>query len=101
MTGTQMDTAVDSTRLEEFLGRAIGDLGATMSAALVVIGDRVGVYRAMAGGDPVTVEELAARTGTAPVYLRPWLANQAAGGYVRYDPAAEQYSMTPEQALAL
>jgi 2-polyprenyl-3-methyl-5-hydroxy-6-metoxy-1,4-benzoquinol methylase len=101
MTTTHDQPAVDQTVLQEFLGRAIGDLGATLSAALVVIGDRLGLYRAMAGGAPVTAEELASRTGTAPAYLRPWLANQAAGGYVEYDPASQAYSMTPEQALAL
>ena len=101
MTTTHDQPAVDQTVLQEFLGRAIGDLGATLSAALVVIGDRLGLYRAMADGAPVTAGDLAGRTGTAPAYLRPWLANQAAGGYVEYDPASQAYSMTPEQALAL
>jgi 2-polyprenyl-3-methyl-5-hydroxy-6-metoxy-1,4-benzoquinol methylase len=101
MTTTQDQPAADQTVLQEFLGRAIGDLGATLSAALVVIGDRLGLYRAMADGAPVTAEELAGRTATAPAYLRPWLANQAAGGYVEYDHVSQTYSMTPEQALAL
>ena len=101
MTTAHDQSAVDQTVLQEFLGRAIGDLGATLSAALVVIGDRLGLYRAMADGAPVTAEELASRTGTAPAYLRPWLANQAAGGYVEYDSASQTYSMTPEQVLAL
>ena len=98
---TQDQPAADQAVLQEFVGRAIGDLGATVSAALVVIGDRLGLYRGMADGAPVTAEELADRTGTAPAYVRPWLANQAAGRYVEYDPAQETYSMTPEQALAL
>ena len=89
MTTAHDQSAVDQTVLQEFLGRAIGDLGATLSAALVVIGDRLGLYRAMADGAPVTAEELAGRTGTAPAYLRPWLANQAAGGYVDYDRASQ------------
>jgi SAM-dependent methyltransferase len=101
MTTTQNQPIVDQAVLQEFLGRAIGDLGATLSAALVVIGDRLGLYRAMADGTPVTADELASRTATAPAYVRPWLANQAAGGYVAYDPASEKYSMTPEQVLAL
>src|SRR5450631_1649454 len=101
MTTTQGQPPADPVLLQEFLGRAIGDLGATLSAALVVIGDRLGLYRAMADGAPVTAAELASRTGTAPAYLRPWLANQAAGGYVEYDRASQTYSMTPEQALAL
>ena len=101
MTTTQHQPAADPALLQEFLGRAIGDLGATLSAALVVIGDRLGLYRAMADGAPVTAGELAGRTGTAPAYVQPWLANQAAGGYVEYDPASGSYSMTPEQVLAL
>jgi 2-polyprenyl-3-methyl-5-hydroxy-6-metoxy-1,4-benzoquinol methylase len=101
MTTTQDQPAADPVLLQEFLGRAIGDLGATLSAALVVIGDRLGLYRAMSDGAPVTADELASRTATAPAYIRPWLANQAAGGYVEFDPASETYSMTPEQVLAL
>jgi 2-polyprenyl-3-methyl-5-hydroxy-6-metoxy-1,4-benzoquinol methylase len=101
MTTTRTQRPADQAVLEEFLGRAIGDLGATLSAALVVIGDRLGLYRAMADGVPVSAQDLASRTGTAPAYVRPWLANQAAGGYIEYDPASLTYSMTPEQALAL
>jgi len=101
MTITHDQPIADQTALGEFIGRAVGDLGATLSAALVVIGDRLGLYRAMADGSPVTAQELASRTGTAPAYIRPWLANQAAGGYVCYDPASGEYSMTPEQAHAL
>jgi SAM-dependent methyltransferase len=96
-----MTMTVDQEVLGEFLGRAIGDLGAAISAGLVVLGDRLGLYRAMADGRPVTVGELADRTGTAVAYLRPWLANQAAGGYVQYDPASDTWSMTAEQAYAL
>jgi SAM-dependent methyltransferase len=101
MTTTDVRPEVDQELLGEFLGRAIGDLGATVSAALVVLGDRLGLYRAMADGVPVTAEELAARTGTAVAYLRPWLANQAAGGYLQYHPDSGMWSMTTEQAYAL
>jgi SAM-dependent methyltransferase len=101
MTSTQQQAVLDQEKVGEFLGRAIGDLGATVSAALVVIGDRLGLYRAMADGSPVSAEELAARTGTSPAYLRPWLANQAAGGYLQYDPPTGTFSMTPEQAYVL
>ena len=66
-----------------------------------MLGDRLGLYRAMADGVPVTAEELAERTGTSIAYLRPWLANQAAGGYLEYDAATGTWSMTPEQAYAL
>jgi SAM-dependent methyltransferase len=101
MTTTKDRREVDQDLLGAFMGRAIGDLGATVSAALVVIGDRLGLYRAMADGTPVTVDELAERTGAAVVYLRPWLANQAAGGYVEYDAGDGTWSLTPEQSYAL
>ena len=93
--------AIDQTRLDEFMGRFVGDLGAALSAALVVIGDRLGLYRAMADGEPVTASKLAERTGTDERYVREWLSNQAAGGYVSYDPVGEQFFLTPEQSLAL
>lgn len=92
---------IDQVKLDEFMGRFVGDLGAALSAALVVIGDRLGLYRAMADGGGVTPEVLAQRTNTDPRYIREWLSNQAAGGYVTYDPGAEQFSLTPEQSLAL
>jgi SAM-dependent methyltransferase len=93
--------AIDEDKLNEFMGRFVGDLGATVSAALVVIGDRLGLYRAMGDGEPVSAEELAARTGTDARYVREWLSNQAAGGYVTYDAAAAMFFLTPEQSLAL
>jgi SAM-dependent methyltransferase len=92
---------IDQDKLDQFMGRFVGDLGAAMSAALVVIGDRLGLYRAMADGDPVTAEQLAQRTGTEARYVREWLSNQAAGGYVSYDPDREAFFLTPEQSLAL
>ena len=85
----------------KFMGRFIGDLGAALSAALVVIGDRLGLYRAIADGEPITAEELAQRTGTDARYVREWLCNQAAGGYVAYNPGECTFSLTPEQAFAL
>ena len=90
--------AVDEGKLMEFLGRFVGDLGATVSAGSVVIGDRLGLYRALAQG-PATPEELAKRTGTNERYVTEWLRGQAAGGYVVYDGAT--YSLTEEQAFAL
>jgi SAM-dependent methyltransferase len=101
MTTAPVHRPVDEAALEEFLGRVVLDLGATVSAALVVIGDRLGLYAAMADGAPVTAEELAERTGSAPVYVRPWLANQAAGGYVEHDATTGTWSMTPEQVAVL
>ncbi len=95
------EQTIDQAKLDEFMGRFVGDLGATMSAALVVIGDRLGLYRAMADGEPISPEELASRTGADARYVREWLSNQAAGGYVSYDPASERFHLTPEQSLAL
>jgi SAM-dependent methyltransferase len=92
---------IDEAVLNEFMGRFVGDLGAAISSALVVIGDRLGLYRAMADGEPVSAEELAERTGTDPRYVREWLSNQAAGKYVSYDPDAQAFHLTPEQSLAL
>ncbi len=92
---------IDQAKLDEFMGRFVGDLGAAISAALVVIGDKLGLYRAMGDGEPLTADELASRTGTDARYVREWLSNQAAGGYVGYDPAGERFFLTPEQSLAL
>lgn len=92
---------IDQAKLEAFLGKAVGDFGAALSAALVAIGDRLGLYRALAEGGPMTPSELAARTGTIERYVREWLVNQAAGGYVEYDSSSGRFTLPPEQALAL
>jgi len=91
---------VDQGKLEEFMHRAVVDLGAAASAALVLIGDRLGLYRELARG-PATPLELSRRTGTNERYVREWLGNQAAGGYVAFDAESGCYSLTPEQAMAL
>ena len=91
---------VDEQRLNAFLGKAVGDLGAALSAVLISIGDELGLYKALAKG-PLTPAELAAKTGTNERYVREWLANQAAGGYVEYDGATQAFSLSPEQALCL
>lgn len=88
-------------KLHAFVGRAVGDLGAAMHAALIVIGDRLGLYRAMADGAPVTSAELAAKTKTSERYVREWLAANAASGYVQYDAATKKYTLPAEQAFAL
>ncbi len=90
--------AVDEARLEEFVGQWIGDMGAAQTMVLVAIGDRLGLYRAMAGAGPLTSYELAERTETPERYIRMWLANQAASGYVTYDPEAGSYTLPEEQA---
>jgi SAM-dependent methyltransferase len=94
-------TRIDEERLNAFMGQLVGELGATVNAALIVIGDRLGLYRAMAGAGPVAASDLAGRTGTAERYVREWLNAQAAGGFVDYDAESCRYSLPPEHALAL
>jgi len=85
----------------DFVFRAVDEVGATLNAALVVMGDKLGLYRAMAGAGAITPAELAKRTGTAERYVREWLNAQAAGGYVEYDPETARYTLPPEQTVAL
>ena len=92
--------AINETKLNEFLGKAVGDLGAAMSAALMLVGDRLGLYKELAKG-PVTSSNLAQRTGTNERYVREWLGNQGAGGYVQFHPEKNEWSLSPEQALCL
>jgi 2-polyprenyl-3-methyl-5-hydroxy-6-metoxy-1,4-benzoquinol methylase len=91
---------INQDKLGELLGRFVTDLGATVAAGSVVVGHRLGLYRSLAEG-PATAEQLARRNGTDPRYVTEWLCGQAAGGYVSYDPATEQFSLTEEQAFAL
>jgi SAM-dependent methyltransferase len=84
-----------------FVLRAVDEIGATLNTALVVMGDRLGFYRALAGAGPLTPAELAERTGTAERYVREWLNAQAAGGYVDYDPDTVRYALPAEHAVAL
>ena len=93
--------AIDPDKLNGFVFRAVEEVGATLNAALVVMGDRLGLYRALAGAGPLTSAELAERTQTAERYVREWLNAQAAGGYVTYDPDAGRYTLPPEHAIAL
>src|SRR5579863_754487 len=92
--------AIDQEKLGTFLGKAVGDLGAAMSAVLMSIGDELGYYKALAES-PLTSEELAQKTGTHERYVREWLGNQVAGGYVQFDSAKAKYFLSPEQALCL
>jgi SAM-dependent methyltransferase len=90
----------DMGKVDELVGRLVGDLGATVSAALIVLGDQLGLYKAMGDGEPVSSAALAERTGLKERYVREWLSAQAASGFVDYDPASESFSLTPEQAMA-
>ena len=92
--------AINETKLNDFMGRFVGDLGAVMHAATVVVGDQLGLYKRLAEG-ATDVESLARLTETDPRYLREWLSAQAASGYVQYDPATKRFSLSEEQAFAL
>jgi len=92
---------VNESKLNEFMGKALGDMGAAMNTALILLGDRLGLYKAMAGAGPMTPAEVAAKTGTAERYVREWLSAQAAGGYVTYDAATQTFTLPDEQAMAL
>src|SRR5713226_8054818 len=89
---------LDQSKLDAFLGRMIGDLGAVATGALVVLGDRLGLYKAMQAGDRMTAAELARRTGTHERYVREWLSAQAAAGYVEYDRDEDTFYLNAEQA---
>src|SRR5690348_14519897 len=93
--------AINEDKLNAFLGQVIGELGATVNAGLIVIGDKLGLYRAMADGEPMTPQEVAAKTGTSERYVREWLNAQAAGGFVTYDAQTQRYTLPAEQAMAL
>jgi SAM-dependent methyltransferase len=101
MTTVEQPTAVDMDKLMGFVFKAVDEVGATLNTALVVMGDRLGLYRALAGAGPLTPTELAQRTGTAERYVREWLNAQAAGAYVDYDPDSGRYSLPLEHAAAL
>ena len=92
---------IDEAKLEAFMGQFVQDMGAAATAPLVVIGDKLGLYKAMADGEPVSPAELAERTDCRERYLREWLCQQAASGYVEYDAGDGRFRLPPEQALAL
>ncbi len=93
--------AIDSAKLDALLGRVVGDLSASYGGVMVSLGNRLGLYKAMAGAGPLTARELATRAKCAERYVREWLNSQAAGGYVVYHAISDTYEMTPEQAFVL
>ena len=99
-TDTQADP-INEEKLSELVETSLVDLGATVHAALAVIGDELGLYAALDDSGPLTSSELAETTGTAERYVREWLRSQAAGGYVTYDSKTNRYYLTPEQAHIL
>src|SRR6516225_10365569 len=101
MTTIEQPAGIDMEKLMGFVFQAVGEVGATLNTALVVMGDRLGLYRALAGAGPLTPAELAQRTGTSERYVREWLNQQAAGGFVEYEADSGRYSLPPEQTVAL
>jgi SAM-dependent methyltransferase len=101
MATTIEERPLDSDKLMQFVFRAVDEVGATLNTALVVMGDKLGLYRAMAGAGPLTPAELAERTSTSERYVREWLNAQAAGGYVEYEADSGRYVLPPEQSVAL
>jgi 2-polyprenyl-3-methyl-5-hydroxy-6-metoxy-1,4-benzoquinol methylase len=91
--------AIDPEKFQALANKMIGDMGVAFGAGLVLVGDRLGLYKSLAEKGPATSAELAARTGTFERYVREWLAAQAAAGYIAYDAAASRYFMTEEQAM--
>ncbi|HTQ59544.1 MAG TPA: methyltransferase domain-containing protein [Candidatus Solibacter sp.] len=93
--------AIDQDKLHEFLVKAVVDFGATFNAALIRIGDKLGLFKGLATGGPQTAAELAKRTGTVERYVREWLSAEAAGGYVTYDAVTGKFHLSEEQAFAM
>src|SRR6202171_5104636 len=98
---TAAQRTINEDKMNELLGKVVGDFGAALSSSLVYIGQKLGLYKALASGNAVTPAELAQKTSTNERYVREWLINQAASGYVDYDAATQRYDLPPEQAVAL
>lgn len=92
--------ALDMDKLNAFVGKFVNDLGAAVHTGMVVIGERLGLYKALATA-PMNSTELAAATATDERYVREWLSSQAAGGYVTYDEKTGRFSLSPEQAFTM
>jgi len=99
--GTSASPAINEAKLNDFVMKAVGEMGATINAALIIVGDKLGLYKAMAGAGPMIPAELAKKTGTTERYVREWLSAQAAGGFVEYDAASGKFTLPNEQAMAL
>src|SRR5919205_989214 len=98
---TTQQSTIDPATLDAFLARAVGDLSAGYGGVMVSIGNRLGLYKAMAGAGPLSSRELAGRSNCAERYVREWLGSQVAGGYIVYHPISDTYELTPEQAFVL
>lgn len=91
---------VDEAKLEQFMGQAVTDMGAAMNAVLVIVGDQLGLWKAMNGAGPMSPSEIADQTGVRERYVREWLSAQAASGYVEFDPVSRKFTLPPEQGMA-
>src|ERR671929_1434666 len=101
-TSTSTTVTIDNEKLQQFVGKVLTDFGGAASAVLAYIGDKLGLYKAMSDfGKPITSSELANLTSTSERYIREWLANQAAGGYLTYDSNSQKYTLPFEHAQAL
>lgn len=92
---------IDSKKLEEFVMRAVADMGISLSAMMIMLGEKLGLYKALQQGGPLTSEELSNATNTSERYIREWLASQAAAGYISYNPSDKKFSISPENAMVL
>jgi len=94
-------TNINQDRLMQILGQAVGEMGAALNGALVLLGDRLGLYKAMAGAGPMTSEDVARKTGLSERYVREWMSAQAAGGILEYQPETQRFTLSNEHALLL
>jgi SAM-dependent methyltransferase len=103
MTQLEVDqSGIDQNKIQQFMSKVVGDIAGSSTVMLVIIGERLGMYRAMAkASSPISVKELAEKTGTVERLVKEWLANQVASGYIEYDPGSRKYRLPPEHALAL
>lgn len=101
MNTTTKSTSIDNKKLEEFVMKSVGDMGSSLSALMILLGDRLGLYKALNEYGPLKSEELAQKTDTSERYIREWLASQAAADYISYDVASKKFTLSPENALVL
>lgn len=92
---------IDKSKLDKFMMRAVEDMASSLGAMMIILGDRLGLYKVMAKTGPITSDSLSTNTNTSERYIREWLASQAAAGYVSYNPADRKYSLSPENAMVL
>lgn len=101
MNTTTKSTSIDNKKLEEFVMKSVGDMGSSLSALMILLGDRLGLYKALNEYGPLKSEELAQKTDTSERYIREWLASQAAADYISYDATSKKFTLSPENALVL